>query len=38
MSRAYSNREYTDMIYLYGFCDENANAARFLNLSKYPKI
>ncbi|XP_067216422.1 uncharacterized protein [Linepithema humile] len=28
MPRLYSNSEYADMVYLYGFCDGNANAAR----------
>jgi len=28
MPRAYFNNEYVDMVYLYGFCNENTNAAR----------
>jgi len=28
MPRTYSNNEYADMIYLYRFCDGNANTVR----------
>ena len=36
MPRLYSNSEYADMVYLYGFCDGNVNAARREYSARFP--
>jgi hypothetical protein len=36
MPRTYSNSEYADMVYLYGFYDGNANAARREYAARFP--
>lgn len=36
MPRTYSNSEYADMVYLYGFCDGNTSAARREYAARFP--
>jgi len=36
MPHTYSNGEYADIVFVYGFCDGNANAARSEYATRFP--